>query len=145
MILQRSLLSVCHWVELSVRTNLAGTKRSAAELMLLTALIKPFFTPLRYKERMKFYEHPMYKEMSALLDFVRAKVRSNQIRLREEEVVLKAGLKVIEQAGLPDGADADEITLAVNRQAIHVMKQTLLGLHPELADEVRNLGQGHGR
>jgi hypothetical protein len=97
------------------------------------------------EERMKFWQHPLNRLVGDYAVYLYDKEESGQITTAESADIMRHGIAVVTQAGLPNGPEADEITLAVYRQQLHVRKKRLLELHPELGDEVRNMPSGQQR
>jgi len=94
---------------------------------------------------MKIYKHDISRQISDFHLFLFEKQDEGRITPKEGSNVVNAGLVVFDQSGLELGPDANDLTVAVFRQMLHVMKQALLQMHPELMDEVRNRGLERGR
>ena len=59
----------------------------------------------------------------------------------EINLVLDEFVKITSASGVPETSD-DPVLKPVGTHATHVMKIKLIELHPELADEMRTLGNG---
>lgn len=85
------------------------------------------------------------EEYDKFEDYLHTKVEDGVVSMREMEAVLMELVNTVHEAGSTRGGPGDESYSAVLRQATHRMKRVLANLHPELADEVRNLSSHRAR
>lgn len=95
--------------------------------------------------RMKFHEHPLNTEISNFQAWLWTKVDEKRLTLDENAAIVRAGNVVFQQSGLPNGPELSDLTLAVFRQQLHVLKTKAVEICPSLADEVRNWSSGQSR
>jgi len=86
----------------------------------------------------KFWEHPLNAEISNFLAWLVGKVDVRRLTHEQESIILRAGKKVFEDAGLSKGPDATPDVIAVFRHRLHVMKTKTMELCPQLTQTVKN-------
>ena len=76
-----------------------------------------------------------------LIDYVERKREEGVIKHEEAHAMYAPAIEVFTDSGVDYGELSDRTDKAVLAQAHHLMKKTLMEIHPELASEVRNLGR----
>jgi hypothetical protein len=94
---------------------------------------------------MKFHQHPLNKEISDFVAWLSKKVDEGMLTQKTENTIIRAGNDVFHDSGLPKGPEVSDVSLAVFRHKLHVMKMLTIELVPASADEVRNWSNGPSR
>lgn len=94
---------------------------------------------------MKFHQHPLNTEISNFAAWLWEKVDEKRLTASERAEIIRAGNQVFQQSGLPKGPEVSDVTLAVFRQQLHVLKTKAVEICPSLAEEVRNWSSGPSR
>jgi hypothetical protein len=80
----------------------------------------------------------------ALIDYIARKRDEGVIKHEEAHAMYEPALVVFNDSGVDYGELSERTDKALLVQAHHLIKKKLLEIHPELADEIRNLGSSRG-
>lgn len=86
-----------------------------------------------------------FKQYHALIGYIDDKRRQSVIKHEEAHAMYAPAIEVFNDSGVDYGELSERTDKAVLVQAHHLMKKKLLEIHPELADEVRNLGASRSK
>jgi hypothetical protein len=94
---------------------------------------------------MKFDEHPLNREISEFQAYMFDKVDEGHLTpARKQQIMFKA-MEPFDNSGLERGPDVSDLSLAIFRQVLHLMKKLMIEECPQLADEIRNFGSSKER